>query len=151
MRRGAGPAPILRPAHEPSPNGVERDISQRRRQMRFVHRHGAEAALPKLAGLLLPRVNMAGVPPMRLRQRPSQTVRVGGVQDQMDVIGRQNPGPDLHTRLAAMRAQKLFVESVVLVPKKRPRAAIAPLCDMMGKARSHGARETSHANKISRP
>jgi hypothetical protein len=38
--------------------------------------------------------------------------------DPMDVVGRRNPNPNLHAGLAAMLAQQLLAESVILIRNK---------------------------------
>src|SRR5438034_5568298 len=57
----AGPAPVARTVDEARPHRIERHIAQRRGEMFFVHRHGAEAALPEMAGPLAACMNDAGV------------------------------------------------------------------------------------------
>ena len=50
MRMRAGPGPVPRVLDQPGPHGIEQDIAHGRRQMRLIHRHSAETALPEVAG-----------------------------------------------------------------------------------------------------
>jgi hypothetical protein len=68
---------------------------------------------------------------MRSRKRPPKPVRIGGVQDQMDVIGHEDPRPDFDAGRAAMLVQKLLVEGVILVQEECPSVAVAALRHMM--------------------
>src|SRR5260370_39566459 len=63
MRVDARPAPVPRVLDEARPHRIESHIAQRGAEMIFVHRHGAAAALPEMAGAALARLAMAGLAP----------------------------------------------------------------------------------------
>ena len=150
MRTRTRPKPIPRPINEPRPHRIEGDIAQRRRQMRLVHRHGAKPTLPKMTGRLLTRMNMSGILSMHFRERTPQTIGIGRVQDEMDMVGHEHPRPDFHSGFAAMDLQQVAVKRVIFVAEKCSRSAIATLRDMMGDARNDDAGKTSHERTLAR-
>jgi hypothetical protein len=90
----------------------------------LVHRDGAEAALPEMAGLPLPCVNDARIAAMHRRERAAQAVCVAGHQDEMHVIGHQAPGQDLHVgRTAVLREQSRRAHS-----RRRRRTCVGDRC-----------------------
>ena len=113
--------------------------------MVLVHRHRAVTPLPEMPGAPLPRVNDAGVTPMRARQRAAQPVLVVGTEDEMRVIGHQTPRPHRDPRLLGRRGEKIAIAGVVLVRKEHPLPAVAALGDVVGQARRDEASETGHA------
>jgi hypothetical protein len=76
-------------------------------------------------------MDVSGVAPVDQGERAPQAVRIGRVDDEMDVIGHQHPSPDFHAGLAAMPAEEIAVKRVVGVAEKRPRSAIAALRDVV--------------------
>jgi len=63
----------------------------------------------------------------------------------MDVIGHQDPGPDLDAGLPRMPGEEVSIEGVVLVAEKSPRPAIAALGDVMRPSGDDDASEAGHA------
>jgi hypothetical protein len=68
--------------------------------------HHAEPALPEMSRAFAPRLDRAGIGPMHARQRAAQAVGIGGDQDEMHVVGRQTPGPDLDFGRPAISASR---------------------------------------------
>jgi hypothetical protein len=93
-------------------------------------------------------MNHSGVAAMHRRQGAPDPVRIGRGQDQVDVVGHQNPGPDLHIRGAAGVRQKVPVQRIVRITKERLHPAVATLRDMMRHARDHEARKAAHTTSI---
>jgi hypothetical protein len=145
LRAHARPAPIPRAADQARPDRIERDVTQRGRQMVLVHRHAAETALPEMPGALAPRMNDAGIFAVNRRQRPAQPIGIGRNQHQMDVIGHQAPRPHLHFRLLAGRRQQIAVPSKITVGEKCSRATIAALGNVMRQAWNDNTGEAGHS------
>src|ERR1700733_5637143 len=61
------PSPILCPLHQPRPHRVERHIAQRCGEMFFVHREGAEPALPEMTAAFAARLDHTGIAAMHTR------------------------------------------------------------------------------------
>ncbi len=98
-----------------------------------------------MAGALAPRVDDAGVTPMRRRERAPQPVRVGRRQDEMHRVRHPAPCPNLDAGGPAMLAEQVAIEGVVGVGEERARAAIAALGDVMRQAGDDDAGEAGHA------
>jgi hypothetical protein len=69
------------------PHRVERDVAQRRGEVRLVHDHGAEPALPEMAAALAPRMDDAGITAVHGGERPAQAVGIRRRQDEVDMVG----------------------------------------------------------------
>src|SRR6185295_13682367 len=108
---------------------IERDIALRRRKIVFVHRHGAESALPEMPRALAPALDDSGIGAMHPRQRPAQAVPVGWHQNEMDVVRHQAPGPDLDRSRLALGGEQVAIERIIVVAEERPGAAVAALGD----------------------
>ena len=137
-------AVMPRPPDKARPHRIERHIAQRRGEMRLVHDHGAEAALPKVAGALATRVNDAGIATMHGGKRAARPVGIGRHQNEMHMVGHQAPGPHRDVRGARMLAEQVAIERIVGVGEKRPRAAVAALGHVMRQAGNDDAREPGH-------
>jgi len=113
--------------------------------MRFVHRHGTKPTPPEMPGLLLPRMNAAGVADAQAKT-PAETHpnRMGSGSNGRDWAREPKPRPPRpppgDAGLKALRGRHS-----ILVYEKRSRARIAPLRDMMRNAGNHHARKTSRA------
>jgi len=79
-------------------------------------------------------ITEGGVPPVRLADRPRETVRRPRRENQMDVVRHQAIGPDLHRRLAAALAQEVAIELVVRRLEEHRLAAVAALGHVMREA-----------------
>ncbi len=112
LRVHARPGPGTRILDQPRPHRIEQHVTHGSGQMRLVHRHGAEPALPEMFRSFLPLVGGAGVAAVDFRERPAQAVRVPGQQDQMHVVGQQAPSPDLGARRLAGLAQKVPLQGI---------------------------------------
>ena len=144
MRAYARPRPVARPPHQPRPQRIERDIARRRDEMRFVERHGAEAALKQMPGDAQTRVDEAGVPAVRFAERQRQTIRGIGHQDEMDVVGHQAIRPHRDAGLAATLGQQIAVKRIVAILEENLLPPVATLGDMMRQTGHDDAGEAGH-------
>ena len=97
----------------------------------------------------LAEIHALGITPVRVRQRRSQSVRVAGNQDQMDVIRHQAIGPDLYARRRAALGQQAFVGLIVVVGEEHRLPAIASLGDMVRGSLHHKSSQTRHEVMVS--
>jgi len=97
-----------------------------------------------MPGALQPRMHMSGIAPMDRRQGPPQAVLVGRDQDQVDMVGHQHPRPHLDPGRRRVLGQQLAIEPIVAITEEGPRAAIAALGHVVGKAGKDGAGEAGH-------
>ena len=148
MGMQARPRPIERALDQPGAHGIEQHVAHRPGQMRLVHRHRANAALPEVTGPLQPRMNSTGVSAMHPGKRAARAVRVGGHEDRMNVVGHQAPGPDLDPGRPALAAEDVAVKGVILVLEKRPLSTIAALRHVMWDTGNDDAGEAGHAGNI---
>lgn len=124
----ARPTPRLGPRDQPGAHRIERDIPERRQQMRLIHRHAAEAALPEMSGALFARVDAPGIGPMHFRERRAQPIDAIGHQHQVAVIGHQHPAPDRDAPRRAMLGQQIAVGGVAGIVEERPLPTMLPRC-----------------------
>ena len=146
----ARPGPIDRPPHQARPDGIERHIAQGGGEVGLIHGDTAEATLPEMPGALQPGVDMAGIAAVDRRQNPPQSVRLGRDQDQVDMVGHENPGPHLHARRRRVLGQEVAIELIVIVAEEGLRPSIASLGHMVRKTGENRASETSHAGELRR-
>ena len=130
----ARPTPRLGPRDQPGAHRIERDIPERRQQMRLIHRHAAEAALPEMSGALFARVDAPGIGPMHFRERRAQCIDMIGHKHQVDMIGHQHPTPHRHAARAAMPAKQFAVGGIVGLPEERPLPSVPLLGDVVRNA-----------------
>jgi len=95
--------------------------------MGLVHDHGAEPALPEMAGALAPRMDDAGITAVHGGKRPEKAIGIRRHQDEVDVVGHQAPGPHVDIGGAAMLGEEVAVERIVGVEKEGARARPSPL------------------------
>jgi hypothetical protein len=69
--------------------------------------------------------------------------------NQVNMVGHQAIGPDLHGTLPAPLRHERDVGLVILICEEGRQSAVAPLGDMMGDAGSHDACDASHGSMIS--
>ena len=69
--------------------------------MGFIHGERGEALLPEVPAPLLAKIDPARVAAMGLADGAGQAFRDLWHGDQVNVIGHQTPGPDVHPALAA--------------------------------------------------
>lgn len=135
MRANARPEPVFGARSEFGSNRIERNVARRRHQMRLVHRNRAVARLEQVSADAQPRIDHAGVAPVRLAERPPEPLGRRRRQDQMDVVRHEAVRPDRHTSLAAALAQEIQIETIILVAEERLHPPIAALRDVMGQLR----------------
>ena len=97
-----------------------------------------------MPGLARPRVEIAGVEPVRARQGERQARRIGGREDEVDVIGHQAIGPDGDAEPQAGFGEPVPVERVIVRPEEQRLVAIGALRDMMGSAGNDDAGDAGH-------
>ena len=148
MRVHARPAPVLRPRDEARTNRIQRHVAHRNREMRLVHGDGPKAALPEMPGPPQPRVDRPGIAPMHRSQSAPQPIGIGGRQDQVNVVGHQDLGPDLDIGRAAGLRKQIAIKRVIGIRKEGLRSAIAALRDVMWHTRDHEARKAAHTKSI---
>ncbi len=144
----AGPRPVRRPLGQPRAHRVERHIAQRGAEVRLVHGHTAEAALPEVAGALLPGVDAAGIAAMHRRQHAPQGVFLARDQDQVHMVGHQHPGPHLHARGGSVLGHQVAIGAIVVVAEEGLGPTVATLGDVVGDAGEHRAGETGHGASL---
>jgi hypothetical protein len=88
-------------------------------------------------------------PPVRLADRPRQTVQGGGREDEMHVVGHQAADPARHGVEPALPGQKVAVERVVARLRKQRLPPVAALRYMIGNVGDDDAGETRHQAIIS--
>lgn len=113
--------------------------------MLLVHRHAAETPLPEMAGPLATRMNDARIAAVHRRQRPSQPIRIGRHEDQVDMVRHQAPRSDVHAGGAAGRREQVAIERVVVIAEESSRPAVATLGDVVRMTWNNDTGEASHA------
>jgi hypothetical protein len=81
---------------------------------------------------------------VRRAHGPDQTVSGGGAHDQVDVVGHQAVGPDLHVAPPRLRGEQVAVDLLFAVLKEDRLAPVAPLGDVMRQSRGDDAGEAGH-------
>ena len=113
--------------------------------MVLVHRHATEAPLPEVAGPFQSGMDVPRIAPMQRRERPPQSVGVGGFEDQVNMIGHRHPRPHRDLRGAAMLAQQVAIMAIILVLEERPLATIAALGDVVWQSGDDDTGKAGHA------
>lgn len=131
MRKGAAPRVIFGLGRNSRPDRVEFDITGGGKGVMLVGGKGGEPVLPKMAPPLLAKVNSPCVLPMRLRYRFTQSIRVGGAQEQMDMVGHEAIGPDACLRLPASFGKVVEICEIVFIAEKGLLPPVSSLGDMM--------------------
>ncbi len=85
---------------------------------------------------------------MGLAKRREQAVGMARHQDQVDVIGHQAVGPDFGRRLGSGLGEKPDIGLIIGLGKEGFQVPVAPLGNVMGNARHHDARQSSHEPKL---
>ena len=99
--------------------------------MILIHYRAAEAALPEMATAFAPGVDDAGIAPMDRCQCTPQAVRIGGHQNQVNMVGHQHPGPAGDACGLQAFSQEIAIERVIGIDEEGALAAIATLGDMV--------------------
>ena len=133
---------------KPGAHRVQPDIAYGREQVVLIHRHGAEPALPEVAGLLLPGMDGARIGAVQPRQRPPQAVGIGRRQDQVNVVGHQAPGNAANALAPAGLGDQSAIGGVILLAKEYLLPPVAALGDVMRDVGNDDAGQTSHAHQI---
>ena len=89
-------------------------------------------------------MHMARVVSMHWGESAPQGIRVGGNEDQMDVVGHQHPSPDFNAGSLCMLGQKIAIEPIVVIAEKCPRPPVTALSDVVRCPRKHSASKASH-------
>lgn len=92
-----------------------------------------------MAGPTVPGVDKAGIAPVRIGKGPAQPVFVGWHDDDVDMVRHQAITPDFRPGPLCGLRQKVAVKRVVGILEKRLLPTIAPLGDMIRKARNDEA------------
>jgi hypothetical protein len=111
----------------------------------LVQRDRAVAPLKQAPGLARPRVDEAGVKPVRARQRQREPGGVGGREDEMDMVRHETISPDRDVEFPARLRQPISVQFVIAVVEKNPFAPVAALRDVMGRTGDDDAGDAGHA------
>ena len=127
-------------------NGVELHVSRRREKMLLVHDERVKALLPEMSPPSLAEIDHARVSAMGLGQCVAETKRVGGHEDQVDVIGHKAIGQDLRAAAATVGGKQASIFGVVLITKEGTLAPISPLGDMVGQSWNDDPGEPSHCS-----
>jgi hypothetical protein len=104
-----------------------------------------------MAGAPEAGVEVPGVGAVHPRQGAPDPVGIPGGQDQVHVIGHQDPGPDADPGRPSVLGQKLKIVAVVAVDEEGPRAPVAALRDVVGEAGKDGAGKTGHNLSVGGP
>src|SRR5208282_5048706 len=124
---------------------IEFHVARRRQQVRFVHHEGGEPPLPKMTTPPLAEVHPPCVAPMRLANRPPQTVLRVRHRDQLRMIRHQAISPDFHATLLAPMTHQLQIGGVILLAKERRLPTVPALGNMMRHPGNNDTCQSSHA------
>ncbi len=80
-----------------------------------------------MAGRAGVRVDERGEAPMRLPHRPRKGVRVGGGQDEMNVVGHEAIGPAGDAAGATALGEQVAIEGIIARLSEQRLPTIAPL------------------------
>lgn len=144
------PAPVLRAADKSRAHRVERNIPQGGEQMRFVHRHAAETALPEVPGQSLACVNPPRISPVNFRQRRPQGIDMIGNKDEVHVIGHEDIAPHRYAMRRTLCFEEVQIGCIVGILEECLLAPIAPLGDMVRDAGNDIASQTCHSAYVLR-
>ncbi len=150
VRGSTRPAPVLGPLGQAGADRVERDIAQRADQMRLVHRHRAEAALPQMAGHAHPGIDVAGIVAVHVAEGAAETFLIARHGDDVNVVGHQAVGPDLDPCPSCRIRQQVEVQFVVAILEEGLLAAVAALRHVVRDAGEHDAWEAGHGWRLTR-
>ena len=92
----------------------------------------------------MPRIDEAGVAPVRVGEGAPQSVGVGRHDDDVNVIRHQAIGPDLGARLGRGVSQQRSIEDIIALLEEGLFAPIAALGYVVRQARQDEAREADH-------
>ena len=101
-----------------------------------------------MPGLTRPRIEIAGIQPMRAAHRQSEARVVPRRQNEMHVVGHQAIGPNRNAEPGARLRHPITIERVIAVAEKHPLAAIAALRDVMGQAGASLASRAAQKVKV---
>src|SRR5208283_951294 len=104
-----------------------------------------EPPLPKMTTPPLAEVHPPCVAPMRLANRPPQTVLRVRHRDQMRMIRHQAISPDFHATLLAPMTHQLQIGGVILLAKERRLPTVPALGNMMRHPGNNDTCQSSHA------
>ena len=148
MGFGAGPPVSLGKADHLGPDGAALDVSHSRERVGFVKRGGEEATLPEVTAAAVEPVDGLGVLPVRPADGVLEAIRVGGDDDEVDVVGHQAPGDDADPVQGRLLGEELEIEVAVVVGEEDVLAVVASpvlgLGDVVGESREDDASGTSH-------
>jgi len=99
-----------------------------------------EALLEQMAPHPFAEVHRPGVAAMRLSDRLGQRGLLGGYEDQVDMVGHEAPGPDLHTMAGGERGQQVEVGLTIRVGTEDRQRAYPALEDVVREPRQHDSR-----------
>jgi hypothetical protein len=130
---------------EASANRVSLDVSKRGDGVMFVHDHGIEAVLPKVARPLVSKIRGPGVLLMQLAEESGQTVGLARYDYRVDVVRHQAIGKYLNV----MRLEELLCQyQIVFVVTRIKKSLLSPdatLSDMVRVSRHHQPAKSGHA------
>jgi hypothetical protein len=144
MSPGAGPAIVAGLGDDRSADRVEKDVLSSRDEMTLVQRAGEEPSLPEKTPPILPEVDAHRIFPVSLTQALGETVHSPGDRDQVHVVFHEAIGPKIDARIRPVLAEKMKVESPILILEKHGLAAITPLDDMVGITWHDHSRKPAH-------
>ena len=146
----ARPGPFLSSRREPRAHRVERDIAQGCEQVRLVHRHAAEPALPEVAGALLASMDPPGIGAVDLGERGAQGIDMVGHHDQVDVVGHQDPAPHRHPVCGAVNLEQVAVSGIIRIAEEGLLSPVATLGDVVGNVGQDKAGKPGHGGSVAR-
>lgn len=100
-----------------------------------------------MAAPVFAEIDVAGIAPVRLRQRGAQTVCRAWHQDQVDMVVHQAPGQARNTATHAAIAQQVAIFAAIIVREKHRQPAVAALGDMMRHTGENDTGKSSHMPK----
>lgn len=116
--------------------------------MIVVKDNGGKAALEEMAGPAPAGVDKVGVAAVSFADGTAEAVALGGLQDQVDVIGHQAVGPHGDAGFGCLFGEQVEIDFVVAVLKEDGLAAVSALGHMMRKAWNDDTSESRHAETI---
>jgi hypothetical protein len=150
VRRSTRPSIILGTPHKSRFHGISFHVTHGIPQMRLVKNTGFETALPEMAVLGIPRVEVTRVFTMNPLERDAECTLSIRDHDMVDVVAHKAVGPNSHFQLLAMLDQELDVNVPIHVVMEDRKLPVAALGKVVGKAGKKIAKSSSHDPSVTR-
>lgn len=112
--------------------------------MILIHRHRRETGLEQVSRPAPSRADEGRISAMRLADRARQPRLVGGLEDDVNLVGHETVRPASHVVTRELCAHQVQAERLVTGLEKNPLAAVSPLRHMVRDARNGHSRPSRH-------